>query len=455
MEKRLSGLVINSYGYANFSLSLMMSMGMMYYSIFMTDVAGISPIDLGIVMLIGGTLDTISIFVSGSMIQKVRMRWGQFRSWFLFIPVTTFIFFTLSFTNLPLSYITKMVYLTAAYVIGHVSLNFAFNSHLGFISVLTTNVNERMRISVRNIQFGMASQIVFSLVIIPLLTFLKGNSPTMGYFYVVALLGFFQMFGYWNLFCQTKGFETQSTDKNQGQENKITLWEIVIQLVTNRQLLLLMAADCMSQLGLFSMLNMAVYYLKYIANNELWMSTHTLCTSILSFVTALYAPFVINLLGKKRTYLTAMAWGAVAYFLLRAFGMLSVYHFTIIICSGSLLMGVAGPMRQAMYMDAAEYGYYKTGKDASAFIMSMFTIPIKIASSLAVAVGGLGLDFIGYVANTEMTAEMSGKLMDIICYIPAGCGLVCVILMSFYKLNDKNVAKIMEANNLKRAEANA
>jgi Na+/melibiose symporter-like transporter len=453
VEKKLPGIVVNSYGAANFSLSLMMSLGMMYYSIFLTDVAGISPMDLGIIMLIGGTLDTISIFISGSMIQKVRMRWGQFRSWFLFVPITTFIFFTLSFTNLPLSYGAKMAYLTAAYVIGHVSLNFAFNSHLGFISVLTNNVNERLRISVRNIHFGMASQIVFSLGIIPLLTYLKGGSPTMAYFYIVALLGFFQMFGYWNLFYQTKGVETNGSDKNQGTENKITLWEIIVQLVTNRQLLLLMAADCMSQLGIFSMLNMAVYYLKYIAQNELWMSTHTLFTSILSFVTALYAPFVINLLGKKKTYIIAMAWGAAAYFMLRAFGMLSVYHFTIIVCSGSLLLGVAGPMRQAMYMDAAEYGYYKKGKDASAFIMSMFTIPIKIASSLAVAVGGVGLDYIGYIANTEMTTEMAGKLMDIICYIPAGCGIIALLIMSFYSLNETNLAKIMEANNLKRAVA--
>ena len=453
MEKRLPGLIANSYGYANFSLSLMMSIGMMYYSIFLTDVAGISPMDLAIIMGIGGTLDTISIFVSGSIIQKTRMRWGQFRSWFLFIPITTFIFFTLSFTNLPLSYITKMVYLTAAYVIGHVSLNFAFNSHLGFLSVLTTDVKERLRISIRNIQFGMASQIVFSLGVIPLLTYLKGGSPTMGYFYTVALLGFFQMFGYWNLFYQTRGYETYSPGGKQGPANKITLLEMLIQLLTNRQLLLLMAADCFSQLGIFSMMNMAIYYLKYIAKDELWMSTHTLCTSILSFVTALYAPYVINLFGKKKTYLIAMAWGTAAYFTLRAFGMLSVYHFTAIVCSGSLLMGTTGPMRQAMYLDAAEYGYNKTGKNTSAFVMSMFTIPIKIASSLAVAVGGFGLDFIGYVANTEMTGEMAGKLMDIICYIPAGCGIICFMLMSFYKLNDKNVAKIMEANNLKRAEA--
>ena len=83
----------------------------------------------------------------------------------------------------------------------------------------------------------------------------------------------------------------------------------------------------------------------------------------------------------------------------------------------------------------------------------MFTIPIKIAIALQGVVTGFGLEFIGYVANTEMTAKMSGKLMDIICYIPASCGVVCVLLMAFYKLNDKNMVKIMATNAQKRAEA--
>ncbi len=455
MEKRLPGLVINSYGLANFTLSLMMALGMNYYAIFLTDVAKISAIDMGFVMLIGGTIDTLSIPISGIIIQKTQMRWGQFRSWFLFIPITTCIFFTLSFTNLPLSYFTKIVCLTLAFVIGHISLNFAFNSHMGFISVLSTSLKDRLRISTRNIQFGMASQIVFSLGIINMLLYLNTKSSTWGYFYTVLFLSVIQILGYWNLFYQTRDYEKYDPAKNLNPSSKITIWEMLGQLFGNRQLLLLMAADVMSQLALFSLMSLAVYFLKYIAGDEGWMRYHTLSTSIISFITALYAPVVINYLGKKNTYLFATAWGVMGYLLLRAFGASSVYYFTGIVCLGMLVLGTAGPMRQAMYMDAAEYGYYKTGKDASAFIMSMFTIPIKIGASLAGAVAGFGLGLIGYVADMEMTAQVAGHMMDIICYIPAVCGIIAILLMSFYKLTDKNMEKIMEANQLKRAEIKA
>lgn len=456
MEKKLPGIMINSYGLANFSLSLMMSLGMMYYAIFLTDVAMISAVHMGLIMLVGGLIDTFSIPVSGSIIQKTQMRWGKFRSWFLFIPIITSIFFTLSFTNLPLSYVLKIIYLTLAFIIGHISLNFAFNAHLGFISVLSTNIQDRLRISARNIQFGMASQIVFSVVVIKILNYLNiTQTPTWGYFYIVGGLSILQIFGYWNLFYRSKDYEKYDPAKNLDSSSKITIPEIVTQLFGNRQLLLLMSADVMSQLGLFSLMNLAIYYLKYIAGNEGWMTTHTLATSIVGFITALYAPLVINYLGKKKTYLVATAWGVMSFLFLRAFGASSVYHFTVIVCLGNLLLGTAGPMRQAMYMDAAEYGYYKTGKDASAFIMSMFTIPIKIASSLAGAIAGFGLAFIGYVAGMDMTEQMVSGLMNIICYIPAGCGVLGIVIMSFYSLTGTNLVKIMEANKIKRAEAKA
>ena len=51
MEKRLPGLVINSYGLANFSLSLMMGIGMSYYGIFLTDVAKISAVHMGLIKI--------------------------------------------------------------------------------------------------------------------------------------------------------------------------------------------------------------------------------------------------------------------------------------------------------------------------------------------------------------------------------------------------------------------
>jgi sugar (glycoside-pentoside-hexuronide) transporter len=453
VEKRLPGLVVNSYGFANFTKAIMLSLAMNYYAIFLTDVAFITAVHMGTLMLITHLVDAISIPLIGSLIQKTQMRWGKFRSWFLFMPLSTCVFFTLTFTNLPLSYGLKLIYLSLAYMIAHVSLNFAYNAHLGMISVLSSSVEDRLYLSARNIQFGMASTILYSLVIIPILTYLCSKNPTWGYFYTVGTLAVFQVFGYWNLFYQTRNYEKYDPTKNLDSANKISLWEMVSQVIGNKQLLFLISADTFTNVSLFTLSTFAIYYFKYISNFEVWMTFHTLALSIVAFSSSIISPFVIRKFGKKRTYLFAVSWSTAAFLVLRVFGASSPYIYTAILCLSGIISGTAGPMRQAMYMDAAEYSYYKTGKDASAFVMSMFTIPIKVGIALATTLAGYGLAIIGYVPNMVATPEFTSNLMDIICFIPAGCGVIALIIMSFYSLTETNLSNYMEANKLKRAAA--
>ena len=452
MGKKLPGLVINSYGFANFAKAIMLSLALNYYAIFLTDVALIAAVHMGTLMLVTHFVDAVSIPIIGSLIQKTRMRWGKFRSWFLFMPLSTCIFFTLTFTNLPLSYGLKLICLGMAYMVAHISLNFAYNAHLGMISILSTSVEDRLHLSTRNIQFGMASSIVYSLAVIPLLTHLTDKNPTWGYFFTVGVLSVFQIFGYWNLFYQTRDYEKYDPSLKPDASSEISFREMVAQVLSNRQLLFLISADTMTNVSLFSLHTLAIYYFKYVSNLEVWMAYHTLGLSIVSFLSSLLSPYVVKKFGKKRTYLIAVGWSTTAFLFLRVFGASSPYIYTTILCLSGIISGTSGPMRQAMYMDAAEYGYYKTGKDASAFIMSLFTIPIKVGIAIATTLAGYGLALIGYVPGIQATPEFTSSLMDIICFIPAACGGVAMAIMSFYSLTEGNLGRYMTANRIKRAQ---
>ena len=454
MEKRLPGLLVNSYGLANMLFTLMMSLALNYYSIFLTDVAMIAAVHVGTIMFITHLVDAISIPISGSIIQKTQFRWGQFRSWLVIPPLFTCVFFTLTFTNLPLSYGFKIVYLATAYMIAHVSLNFAFNAHLGLISVLAKDVTERLRLATRNIQFGMFSQIVFSILVVEvMLKYFSRQSETWGYFYTVGILAVVQVFGYWFLFYQSRGYEKYDPNKKLETANKLSVGEMVMQVLTNPYLLLLMLADCFVNLGIFSLSTFAPYYFKYVYGDQGWMSKYLFILGVGTFISAILAPRVVNILGKKNTYLFAGIWGCIGYSVLRVFGVSSPWVYSFIVFASVLGAGTSAAIRQAMYMDTAEYGFYKTGKDASAFIMSMFTAPVKIAIALATTVAGYGLALIGYIPNMEATPEFISNLMNLICFIPAGCGFFAFAIMFFYRLSDEKLAKYMEANARTRAEA--
>ncbi len=453
MDKRVPWFLVNSYGLANFTFTLMMFLGLFYYANFLTDVALISAGHVAVIMFITHIVDAVSIPFSGGIIQKTRMPWGRFRSWLTFIPVTTCIFFTLTFTNLPLSYGIKMVYLSAVYIIANISLNFAYNAHMGMISVLSTDSKGRLRLSSRNMQFGMASQAVFSVAVVPMLLFFSRQSATWGFFYTTGILGIVQIFGYWNLFYQTKGYEDYIPDKKVTPSHNMTVPEMVMQIFGNKYLMILMCADCAVNLGIFNIQTLAVYYFKYVSKNEAWISAYSLTLGIATFTSTIIGPIVAGRIGKKNTYLLAAIYSAVGYLVLRIYGASGPVVYIGIVCMIKLGAGLFYPLRQAMFMDTAEYGYYRTGKDASAFIMSMLTLPTKVGTTLAGTVATAGLAFIGYEAGMEATDQFISSLMNIICFIPVVCGVIAFSLMLFYSLSEDRVAEYMKANKIKRAEA--
>ncbi len=417
----------------------------------------IAALHVSAIMAITHAVDAISVPLSGSIIQRTQLRWGQFRSWLVIPPILTCVFFTLTFTNLPLSYNYKMVYLAVAYMIAHVSLNFAFNGHLGLISVLSKNVKDRLRLSSRNVQWGMFSQIIFSLVVIKmlLLPLRERTGDTMGFFYTVLIMAIVQIFGYWFLFYQTRNYDKFDPNKKITASNKLSIWEMITQIFGNKELLLLIIADCAVNLTIFSLSTFAPYYFTYVTGDEGWMGTYTLALGIATFASTIIGPYVANWVGKKNTYIFAGIYGVAGYLVLRLFGASNPVVFTAIVCIATLGAGLSAPLRHAMYMDTAEYGYFKSGKDASAFVVSMFTLPVKIGIFLATTVATYGLHLIGFDPNMVVTDQFIGRLMDLICYIPAACCVIAFAVMAFYKLTEENIAIYMEANAKKRAEEQA
>ncbi len=91
-----------------------------------------------------------------------------------------------------------------------------------------------------------------------------------------------------------------------------------------------------------------------------------------------------------------------------------------------------------MFGDCVEYGKYRTGKEARAFIMGLYTLPIKVGVWILGGVSGYLLAMIGYDATVAVTPEVQSGMFNIITFGPmafAAIGLVCTI---FYPLTESN-----------------
>lgn len=454
-EKRLPSSLVHSYGLAHTTFNIMMYLAVNYYTFFLTDVACIAAGHLAVLMFITHIVDALSIPVGGSIIQKTQLRWGQFRSWLLFMPLLTFVFFTLTFSHIPsMDYLVKIYFLGSAYVLSHICLNFAYNAQLGLISVLTENIHDRAILSARNMQYGYFAQVLFSLAAIPMLNYFRsvyGESP--GFFITVIILATVQVLGYWNLFIRTKEYDVYDPDKKLKSAYDLPWIKMIKQLAGNRELMIIMISDTVRDVGLFGPASVAVYYFKYVTGDDSWMKQYTFFVAGTTFLATLVGPYVIQRVGRKQISIYTGFIGVIGYIILRMFGSESPVTYIAIIACTNFLVGLAAPVRQAMYMDTADYGYYKTGKNISALIMSMFTMPVKIGIAIALTIIPFYLDtVIGYRPDMETTPEFVSKLMNLIAFMPLICYLISSIIMMFYSLTEKQVAFYSKANSEKAEE---
>jgi GPH family glycoside/pentoside/hexuronide:cation symporter len=457
-DKRLPASMVHSYGLSHATFNIMMYLALNYYTFFLTDVALIAAGHLAVLMFITHIVDAASIPIGGAIIQKTQFRWGQYRSWLLFMPLVTFVFFTLTFTHIQsLKYWMKIVFLGTTYIISHVSLNFAFNAQLGLISVLSGHVEDRARLSARNIQYGYASQILFSLAVIPVLNYMRTSyGESQGFFYTVIMLASVQVLGYWNLFIRTREYDPYDPDKKIKSSYNLPWLEMLKQLVGNKQLMIIMISDTVRDVGLFGLVSLAVYYFKYVTGDDSWMQQYTFFVAVSTFTATLIGPYIIPRIGRKEICVYTAFAGVIGYVILRIYGASGPVTYMTIICCTNFIVGLASPVRQAMYIDTAEYGYYNTGKNANALIMSMFTMPVKIGVAIALTIIPFYLEtVIGYTPNMEVTPKFVTDLMNLIAFMPATAYLIAGIIMIFYELTEDKIAFYMEENTRKRAEGEA
>src|SRR5690554_2089282 len=85
--------------------------------IFYTDVFGLQPAAVGLLMLIARTSDGVSDLLMGVVGDRTRSRYGKFRPWILWTAIPLGAILSMLFTAPDLSYTGKIVYAYSTYII--------------------------------------------------------------------------------------------------------------------------------------------------------------------------------------------------------------------------------------------------------------------------------------------------------------------------------------------------
>jgi len=106
-----------------------------------------------------------------------------------------------------------------------------------------------------------------------------------------------------------------------------------------------------------------------------------------------------------------------------------------------------------MYADTADYGEWKRGRRATGLVFSASIFSQKQGWAIGAWVA-LGLmASVGFKANVEQTPESLHGLVMLMSVVPAVLGIVSIVIVLFYPLNEKKVAQIEADLKARRAAA--
>jgi len=445
MDKPLKKTIVNLYGLPAFGFQVFVNLEVMFFAYFLTDYA-LLPVGIaGVVMLITSIFDIIWVPTAGVILQKnIITRWGRYRSWFLVGPPIAALFYLLQFSKIGSINVTAAL-ICIGFIVSHLIWNVHYTAHLSMNSSLTTVREERVAMSSNRGMFNALGAIVFSALGTPLVQSFAAQYGAVGFTYTAAIFGVLMIACYYIFFFLTSGYDTYEAPSTEDADSeKLSVGEMFKQILVNPPLIGMFLGDIGRYVGRFVIFGLAAYYFTHVFANPALLAVFFTILNVALFVGALMSRTIANRIGERNTYLLSI--------LIFIAGLLVVYMvpmnyiaFFVVMFIAYLGYGMPDGVGVAMYSHTVDYGEWKTGKNARGFIMSLFSLPIKLAVTFRSIVIPIVLSMGGYVAGMATTPELVDALRLGFSIIPVAFLVFSFICIYFlYTITPESLAKIQQ-----------
>ncbi|MBU0472526.1 MAG: MFS transporter [Bacteroidetes bacterium] len=428
---------------------------------FYTDVFGIPAAAVGTMFLITRIFDAVNDPIMGAVADRVNTKWGKFRPFIFFFGIPLVIMGVITFTTPDFDASGKLIYAYITYnllMIMYTIVNVPYSS---LMAVITPNSLERTELSsFRFVAAFVGGLIVQGSTIYLVKYFGKGNDAV-GWQWAMACLGALALVFLFITFVTTK----ERVQPPKGQ--KVEIKKDIKDLFTNKAWLLIAGATVFQLIFIVMRSSSIIYYFKYyILDQELnlfgtiiplsyenFTSTFLLSGTIFNIIGAILTKWLSKRFDKKNTYAACLfisAVGSISFFFLEPHNVILIYLINLFV---SFAWGPVSVLQWAMYTDASDYSEWKNGRRATGLLMAASLFALKLGLTLGGALVGYTLAYYGFVANQVQSSESVNGIIMLMSFLPAAFGIIGVILMLFYPLNNKMMEQIETDLTERRAEA--
>jgi glycoside/pentoside/hexuronide:cation symporter, GPH family len=433
---RIVGYGIGDFGFNFYWFSLQLFLAYYY-----TDVLGLRSEVAGLVIFLCLTWDGLIDPAIGVLASRTRTRWGKYRPYLLLGSVPLAVSFALMFAPVGLEGAALIGYAFATQVLFRTMYALVNIPYGALMATMTLDSMQRNWLAGARMICAFLGTAVVSYFTPRLVTYFTSGGRTTGYFGATAVLAAIATVFTIATFAATR----EDSSITQAKEQPPPLSELLRMLAKNVPFLQIIAG-----IGCFSFANMLVtaglvYYVKYyLGENEAIAGQ---AASLLQItITAMILPWTIaaRYIGKRWAWQAGLAIafaGLLGLYFSGARDANALYGYIVVYAIGSASIGVNF---WSIVPDTVEYGEWRTGVRAEAFVFGFVTLIQKIALGVSSAFLGAYLGWAGYVANEPQSPQTAQAIKLMITLVAAGGLIASALVMHFYRLDARTHARLVQ-----------
>lgn len=450
------------YGFGDLASVLYWQTFMLYFTYFYTDVFLLPAGIAATMFLISRIFDGVNDPLMGILADRTKTKYGKFRPYLLWLCVPFAIAGVLVFSTPNFGLNGKIIWAYSTFIlimVLYTGINIPYTSLLGVISA---DSKERTSVSSIKFIFAFAAGIIVSATLLPMARSLGGGNDAKGWqlsfvVYGIAAIAFFLI-----------AFRSTRERVQPPKAQKTSIKRDLHDLITNRPWLILLLTTITFILFVAVRGSVTVHYFKYFVGEQtlnipfLGSGTYDFVALASAYntvgqISSLLGVFIVNwfahVVGKKKAFviffiIAIFSTGIIYFFNPQQLGLIFFFQIT-----GSMTGGPLSVLLWAMYADTADYGEWKRGRRATGLIFSASTMSQKFGWAFGAYVALTLMAQLGFQPNEAQSAESLRGLLLLFSLIPAGMGILSIILSIVYPLHEKRVKQISDDLYARRKES--
>jgi GPH family glycoside/pentoside/hexuronide:cation symporter len=438
------------YGFGDLASCLFWQTITFYLLFFYTDVFGLTAKAAGIMFFVSRISDAIFDVVVGMVADRTKSRWGKFRPYLLWVAVPLAVSAVLAFSTPGFGETGKVIYAYVTFILFmflYSAINIPYTSLLGVIS---GDPVERADAATSKFIGAYLAGIIVSATALPFAKYFGAGNAGKGWQITLGIYGVAAVVFFLITFVSTHERIQPIAKEKTSIKNDLT------DLTKNVPWMLLFIVTILFILFVCIRLSVTAHYFKYYVGEQevtLFGKTHkygfevlasafNTVGQLLSLLGVATVPLCARLLGRKRAtiilFISALICTGAFYFF-KPNNLLLIFVFQIL---GSVVGGPISALLWIMYADTADYSEWKTGRRATGLVFSASIMSNKLGWAVGSMIAGAILAATGFVPNVVQNMDVQNGLKAMMSVIPTAIGVVALILLFFYKLDETTMKQV-------------